>query len=128
MPPIQVDPAVERFFQVVPTITGEAWKGIALRVVIEAQTRGPLMRAAMNAPSAAEASKIRKRIADDVKPQFRELAAAGYIRLSKAMDLMQVTAFALQKRDRLGMDLVREWFEPFEDVGIHLDDLLKSDA
>ncbi|MGP4976479.1 hypothetical protein [Brachybacterium tyrofermentans] len=128
MPPIQIDPAVERFFRVVPTISGEAWKNIALRVVVDAQTRGPLMRAAMKAPSAAEANKIRKRIADDVKPQFRELAAAGYIRLSKAMDLMQVTTFALQKRDKLGMDLVRQWFEPFEDVGVHLDDLLKDDA
>lgn len=42
--------------------------------------------------------------------------------------LGEVTALALQKREKLDMDLVRQWFEPFEDVGAHLDDLLKSDA
>jgi hypothetical protein len=55
------------------------------------------------------------------------LAAAGYVRLSNAKSFTEVSAFALQKRDRLGMDLVREWFEPFENVGVHLDDLLKSE-
>ena len=128
MPPIQIDPAVERFFRVVPTISGEAWTHIASRVISEAATREAVMQAAIEVPSAAEKSKIRKRVADDFKPQFRDLAAAGYVRLSNAKSFTEVSAFALQKRDRLGMDLVREWFEPFDDVGVHLDDLLKSDA
>lgn len=128
MPPIQIDPAVERFFQVVPTITGESWTRIAKRSVAEFPTRRPVMRAAINAPSAAEASKIRKRVDVDLKPGLIAIADSGHVRLDKSMGLIEVTAFALQKRDRLGMDLVREWFEPFDDVGVHLDDLLKSDA
>lgn len=34
------------------------------------------------------------------------------------------TVFALQKRDKLGMDALRVWFAPFEEVDVHLDDLL----
>lgn len=128
MPPIQIDPAVERFFRIVPTISGESWAHIAERSVAEFPTRRPVMRAAINAPSAAEASKIRKRVDVDLKPGLIAIADSGHVRLDKSMGLIEVTAFSLQKRDKLGIDLVRQWFEPFEDVGVHLDDLLKSDA
>lgn len=128
MPPIQIDPAVERFFQVVPTITGKSWARIKTRHLAEFRTRRrTVMRAVTNAPSAAEASKLRKRVADELKLGLIELDDAGHIRLDSSIGLTEVTAFALQKRDRLGMDLVREWFEPFDDVGVHLDDLLKND-
>ena len=129
MPPIQIDPAVEQFFRVVPTITGESWAQIKKRHLAEFRVhRRPVMRAVTNAPSAAEASKLRKRVADELKPGLIELDDAGHIRLDSSIGLTEVTAFALQKRDKLGIDLVRQWFEPFEDVGVHLDDLLINDG
>lgn len=129
MPQIQIDPAVERFFRIVPTITGESWAQIKKRHLAEFRTRrGDAMQAVIDAMSATEASKIEKRADVELKRGLIKLDDAGHIRLDSSMSYTEVTAFALQKREKLGMDLVRVWFEPFDDVGIHLDDLLKSDA
>jgi len=119
----------QRFVAAANSLTADDWTTIVTRGRELGEKKRETIRAVESLMSAAERSAFEKRAIQSIGTELGVVLDALPLRIvGQAQTAYETAVFALQKRDKLAPEVLRTWFDPFELVGIRLDDLLKEDA
>lgn len=127
MPTFTRDVAVDRFLDALLTLEPQQWSSLIERSVSTYPERRPFLEQIQGSVSASERKALDRHTKDTIRVPLVALAESNDINFARMMNPVYRGVYALQKREKIGVDAVREWFSQYERVGIHYNDMVGED-
>ncbi|SEE69297.1 hypothetical protein [Ruania alba] len=127
MPTFQRDPAVDRFLDASIALDADRWASLIETSISIHPEWGAFTSELQQAVSASERSALDKHMKGVIRGPLGELAQANGLRFSNIAATIRHGIFALQKRESIGTETVRQWWSvQFEQAGLRFDDMITA--
>lgn len=121
------DPAVDRMIDALLRLEPEQWPTLIDASLQNFRQHRGFVKSIQETVSAAERSALDKYTQDRVREPLGTIAEANGLSFARMMNPVYRGVYALQKREKIGVDAVRDWFSQYERVGIHYNDIVGED-
>ncbi|UFU06280.1 hypothetical protein [Ruania halotolerans] len=128
MPTFTLDPAVDRFLDALLGLDPDQWSQVNATSVSTFRDWRPFLKTVEKSRSASERAALDKHTDARMNLRLGEIEDQHDLNFASMMASVRRGAYALQKREKIGPDAVREWWSvQFEPVGIRFDEMIEKD-